>query len=88
MALGGLAACGGGPGGGSSLPLDHLVAQVTAAECAVAIRCRFVSDLALCMAVYGPGIYERQLFNDFGAAVRLGSPGAASGVRARAAGTR
>ena len=81
-----LAACGGGTGGGSSVPLDDLVTQVTATECAVATRCRFVSDLALCEAVYGPGIYERQLFNDFGAAVATAKAGKAryDGTAARA----
>lgn len=84
----GLAACGGGSGGGAGnpVPLDGLVAQTTAVACARNTRCHFVSDTALCMAVYGPGIYERQLFGDFGAAVATAKAGKAhyDGAAARA----
>ncbi len=87
LLLSGLVACGGGSGGGGdSVPLDDLASQATAAACARLTRCHFVSDTALCMAVYGPGIYQRQLFGDFGAAVATAKAGKAQydGAMARA----
>jgi hypothetical protein len=88
LALSALFACGGGGAGGAngtdgavsgtSVALDDLVTQVTAAGCAAYVRCRLVSDLALCQAVYGPGIYGRSQFNDFGAAVATAKAGKAT----------
>jgi hypothetical protein len=85
LTLGGLFACSSGSGGGNGMPIDDLVTEAAAADCATAVRCHFVSDAALCMAVYGP-LLARQLFNDFGAAVASAKAGKAhyDGAAARA----
>jgi hypothetical protein len=80
LVLGGLVGCGGsggGPGDGQSVALDDLVAKMTEASCARSVRCGFVSDMTICQATYGPGIFGRQLFNDLGAAIATAKAGKA-----------